>query len=943
MWEGRKPLSVPHSENIPATNSVKMPRAYRKKYREKGKKEAEVKPESLVAPGHEDPQRHPVSFTWHVGGKHKEAQLNECYDTDSASEPERICERRRKKFVGPLLDEDIGEGYIGDTSSRESSEDRDKGEQECDKAWEEKGDKSQGHSVEGKTKSGQEEWECMADLVLGANSQGGEGLLGEGGSRLFERGSTSGGSSGSSSDIETQEAKSVRQLERKISNTVAQVWGQAGELLGQGRGEHVWDPPPAQEPALYTTVWGFSLPKQQLQQEEQEEPEQHNLLDSSTPDPPPSLSSQLIQEPLTPTLNGTLNGWHQGCSWHPVGCMTEESSLVCSISSQSPFSSLKESLTRDPSSHLGIQNNFEKSIWSDCNANDILSSDNVLPMCLEEHQNRNEEDNDRDDANNHTSNDDLEKKLMESFMQLSLENLWENTLGLENVFTDLSISNSNLECVSENTNLEEVTHGSHTDSEHEKMMALVEDVCNSDESQEEEESLDASLMKDLPSGPIGPHAVLHHTENSGFSMVVPRGKSAESSPSLEQRPESLPVCPVSVGSGDGEAVPAAAAAAAGVQAGMDSLPPTQAQEEENLLTSPRTHFRPIRQDSIGSITDDHFEDGTMFVVNSERPELPFQRTSSGALFLESDILEGSPKKYMVYKEPAPRLVQGEGEQTQVTREKMAAIALVPKFKVINNEKFCQTEEDGVPAGSKPCYKIKMEKLALYNNNQYAIGDDGKEPDVFEFQQQDFPDTTTLANIWKNGNMEDKKNHLKNIWQIHQKQDSRGAWPYLSVIKPGMAWLGKEGDGATGWSNDGHFEPPPHSHLDRNGRSEAVVIPTSLASLWRQGSSPESPTIPSSVPSLQDLWASYKPRVIEESEHEGAGGQKYIITNPTTHIPEKFSEGAPSLSSMVESGPWSLRAAEDIPGSGRKDQIWAEQHLLSSSQQPLHIGDQNRYE
>ncbi|XP_050737588.1 uncharacterized protein LOC127009028 isoform X1 [Eriocheir sinensis] len=920
VWECRKPLSVPHSEGIPGTNTVKMPRTYRKKHREKSKKEVEAKQEPVQS--HEEPQRHPVSFTWHSSSKHKEAQLNEFYDTDSASEPERSSERRRKKFVGPLLDEDIGEGYIGDTSSRESSEDRDKGEQDSEKPREEKGDRNQGHSGESKEKGNQEEWECMGDLVLEGSNQGGEGMLGIGGNRLFERGSTSGGTSGSSSDVETQEAKSVRQLERKISNTVAQVWGQAGELLGHGRGEHVWDPPAPQEPALYTTVWGFSLPKQQLHQ---------NLQESSPPHPQHSLSSQSIQEPLTPTLNG----WDQSCSWHPSNCLAEESSLVCSISSQSPFSSLKESLTRDPSTHLGIQNNFEKSIWSDCNANDITDSENVLPVCLEKHHISNDGDKERDEGKNHTFNDDLEKKLLESFVQLSLENLWENTLGLENVFTDISISNSNLDCVSENKNLETAAHSSHTDSEHEKMMALVEGVCNSDESQEEE-SLDSS-SKDLPSGPIGPHAVLHHTENSGFSMVVPRGKSAESSPAIDQRPETLlvgPVCSVGDDGGGG----GGAMMCTGVVEGMDSLPP--AQEEENLLTSPRTHFRPIRQDSIGSITDDHYEDGTMFVVNSERPDLPFQRTSSGALFLESDILEGSPKKYMVYKEPVPRVTQGEEEQPQVTREKLTAIALVPKFKVINNEKFCQTEEDGLQGvGGKSCYKIKMEKIALNNNNHYAIRDDGKEPDVFEFQQQDFPDNATLANIWKNRVGNDSRSQLKSIWQIQREEDNRNAWPIMSDMKQGVVWLDKEGEGATGWSSEGCFEPPLQP--ERSNKTEAVVIPTSLASLWHQNSSPESPTVPS-MPSLQDLWASFKPSIIEDSEHEGTGGQKYIITNPTTHIPGKYnSEAGANLSSMVESGPWSVRTAEEVSGHARKDKIWSEQHLLSSSQQHLHVGDQKR--
>ncbi|XP_045614364.1 uncharacterized protein [Procambarus clarkii] len=903
VWESKTSSLASHIEDI-QSSTIKMPRTYRKKCREKEKKEGEAKFDGIVS--HTGSRRHLVPFTWFNTSKHKEAQVNESCDTDSASEPERNVERRRKKFMGPLLDEDIGEGYIGDTSSRESSEDRDKGDQDIEKSRDDKLDRSSNFVNLEKGKMSQEEWECMGDLLLGTSDNEGKSLQGVGGgSRLFERGSTSDGTSGSSSDVETQEAESMRQLEQKISDSVAQVWGQGGESLGHGCGERVWDPPAVQEMVNYTTIWGLSLTD-------------HNTHDSNPIEN--SHCNEIIQEPFTP-IN---DDWHHNHSWHAVNPITEEDPLLCSISSQSPICNFKENSMKEASTLLHLHNSLEKSIWSDCNANNISGNESTLLVCMDDQISNSLGGYKENKGECHTT-EELENKLCESFMQLGLENIWENTLGLEGVFAELSVSNSNLECVSENNSFEEVIQDSHTDSEHEKMMALVEDVCKSYESQEESIP-DNNSIKQMPSGPSGPQADLRHTENSGFSMVIPRGKSVEPNSSLEQVPDNVIIeldCNTS--------------SQTEVCENVDVV--TTTQEEENLLTSPRTHFRPIRQDSMGSTADDHYEDGTMFVVDSERPDLPFQRTSSGTLFLESDLLEGSPKKYMVYKEPVPKIIHTEEQQEVITHGNFKVIALVPKFKVVNNEKFCQTEEANLHS-EKHSFSINMKKMAFREKKRckdhFRNKGDEQEPDVFEFQHQDFPDSNNLANLWKSEPQLPEAAYSHNIWQIQMEQDREDAWPRLNDTEgqgiQGSAWVEREGEGATGWSNEGHFEPPLKSNI--SNKSEAIVVPTSLASLWHHSSSPASPTYPSPLNSLQALWSGCTEHVNEDSEPDTSRANMFIITNPTTYIPGKFHDNCHVTSALAEVGPWKPVVNVEKCVNSKKDQIWSEKSLLSK-QRNLH--------
>lgn len=95
--------------------------------------------------------------------------------------------------------------------------------------------------------------------------------------------------------------------------------------------------------------------------------------------------------------------------------------------------------------------------------------------------------------------------------------------------------------------------------------------------------------------------------------------------------------------------------------------PTPNDEEENLLTSERTHFRPIKQT---------YTDGHTFNIPSNLDQIPFTRSASGSLYLDSE-------KYMEYKP----IVH---EDTSSVKPIIAGISL--KIKVRQNEKCCQTDE-----------------------------------------------------------------------------------------------------------------------------------------------------------------------------------------------------------------------------------------------------------
>lgn len=191
-------------------------------------------------------------------------------------------------------------------------------------------------------------------------------------------------------------------------------------------------------------------------------------------------------------------------------------------------------------------------------------------------------------------------------------------------------------------------------------------------------------------GPSGVQAILPHGTHSNFSSVVPRRTNIQ------------------------EAAEYSKTAAAG----SDS---NDAKTNENLLTSPRTHFRPIKSQEEQTTTNPSLTTFTNTSTTSHvQLDLPYQRSNSGTLFLEKDAMEGSPKKYMIYKEPVEKLPEPAPLPYSYQES-----SLVPKFKVVKNEKFCQTED-----------VTEQEGTAQASADTTPLPDSDDDNDVFGFQMDE---------------------------------------------------------------------------------------------------------------------------------------------------------------------------------------------------------------
>ncbi|XP_046385176.1 uncharacterized protein LOC124155424 isoform X2 [Ischnura elegans] len=180
-------------------------------------------------------------------------------------------------------------------------------------------------------------------------------------------------------------------------------------------------------------------------------------------------------------------------------------------------------------------------------------------------------------------------------------------------------------------------------------------------------------------------ALNHSREKSGFTEVTPRLGSKCSSCSDVNQLESKPTVPPT--------------------STCPSTQPSKANSEEDeeveedLLTSARTHFLPIRRlsvDSSSGLSESngggvHYEDGTTFSIQSALEKVTFYRSESGNLILKEEPEEGedgnckTPKKYMIYKGAIG--LKGRGFLADQDNS-----GFLPKFLVRQNEKSCQTDE-----------------------------------------------------------------------------------------------------------------------------------------------------------------------------------------------------------------------------------------------------------
>lgn len=139
--------------------------------------------------------------------------------------------------------------------------------------------------------------------------------------------------------------------------------------------------------------------------------------------------------------------------------------------------------------------------------------------------------------------------------------------------------------------------------------------------------------------------LLNHNKESCFTEVVPKAKECEKNSSLNFS-EANPNAP----------------------------------EEEDLLTSTKTHFRPIRMEEVqANQATMTYADGTTFAISNELEKVPFKRSESGAWYLDEDA------KYQEFKE-SNRYTESESDLSSLEE-------FVPKFRVRqSNEKCCQTED-----------------------------------------------------------------------------------------------------------------------------------------------------------------------------------------------------------------------------------------------------------
>lgn len=109
-------------------------------------------------------------------------------------------------------------------------------------------------------------------------------------------------------------------------------------------------------------------------------------------------------------------------------------------------------------------------------------------------------------------------------------------------------------------------------------------------------------------------------------------------------------------------------------------PPPPVTTEEDLLTSARTHFRPIRQEVGSSVQASHaYADGTTFAIRGSLERVPYRRTDSGTLYLQQDT-SSSPERYLEWR-------SSDG------REPPPQSDFVLRFRVKQNDKCCQTDEE----------------------------------------------------------------------------------------------------------------------------------------------------------------------------------------------------------------------------------------------------------
>lgn len=122
-------------------------------------------------------------------------------------------------------------------------------------------------------------------------------------------------------------------------------------------------------------------------------------------------------------------------------------------------------------------------------------------------------------------------------------------------------------------------------------------------------------------------------------------------------------------------------------------------QEDDLLTSLRTHFCPIKLDDSGNKNNqsNNLPDGSTFDIRASPDKIVYKRTDTGSMFLDGcDYFEGNeetaPIEYMEYKGKCPSISSIDSYSSSDDELFETKSKFVLKFRVRQNEKYCQTDD-----------------------------------------------------------------------------------------------------------------------------------------------------------------------------------------------------------------------------------------------------------
>ncbi|KAK9509169.1 hypothetical protein O3M35_006543 [Rhynocoris fuscipes] len=228
------------------------------------------------------------------------------------------------------------------------------------------------------------------------------------------------------------------------------------------------------------------------------------------------------------------------------------------------------------------------------------------------------------------------------------------------------------------------------------------------------------------------------------------------------------------------------------------------EEEEDLLTSMKTHFRPIKNNDNSCRTDGQasdggmvgisvgtatgaYKDGSTFSDTSASPvKLDYKRSESGALYLVT-----TGEKYFEFKRSTPNYLMNLSSQ-QPQEYSSSSETFVPKFKVRQNEKFCQTdspstelESDFFFPGDDRLAEETVSGCYDYDDVEDVVSEETEDSgDWFEGRRnfEDQPRQTIQVSGWVTA------------WPVTSMDSNTAIWASVGDSNNAKAWMfGKSGN------------------------------------------------------------------------------------------------------------------------------------------------------